>query len=261
MSDQGRPPSEVGDAIPRKQCPVCYRMCDMGDKTCVACGADLTEDASVLEAHHGAAEGGRARRLSFLSFLAGTFTSPGRCFGQLASGAMPPRLALAFIIFFFVSFVPLALAAVLRIDSDGAPSVVFDAGANALLLVNFVQLVVFTAVVVGFSRLMDRPVAVVAAFSLFAYVLGLMNFIHPVQIPLAYVPGFGDTLVKSFAVLYVIWSFLLFVLAAWKALRWNLAAAVGLAFVLSVIQYGLFKLFQAVGFMLRDIHVLWDLRF
>jgi len=261
MSDENRLASEVGDAIPRKQCPVCYRMCDMDDKSCVACGADLTEDASVLEAHHEAGARREAGKLSFLRFLAGTFTSPGRCFGQLASRPMPARLALAFVVFFFVSFAPLGLAAMLRISPDGTPSVEFDLGVNGLLLVNFVQLVVITAIVVSLSRLLDHAVTFVAAFSLFAYVLGLMNFIHPVQIPLAYVPGFGDTLVKSFAVLYVVWSFLLFVLAAWKALGWNVAVAGGLAFGLSLAHYGLFRLSQAIGFMIRDVHVLWDLRF
>lgn len=261
MPDENRPPSEVGDAYARKQCPVCYRMCDMGAKTCIACGADLTEDASVLEAHHEARAGGEATKMSFPSFLVGTFTSPARCFGRLASRPLPGRLALAFVVFFFVSFVPLALAAVLRISPDGTPSMEFDAGVNALLLVNFVQLLVITNLVVVLSRLLDHPVTFVAAFSLFAYVLGLMNFIHPVQIPLAYVPGFGDTLVKSFAVLYVVWSFALFVLVAWKALGWNVAVAAGLAFGLSFVNYGLFRLFQAVGFMIQDAHVLWDLRF
>ena len=258
MRAERRMESEVGD-LAKKQCPACYRMCSAQDTVCRACGAALKDDASVLAySKHGHGEVGPVD-MPFFAFLAGTFRAPWRLFAQLGMRPMSPKLAVSFVIFYILSLVPLALAGMVRITDDGA-SIEYDKWLSALALINLVQLLVITIILAGLSRKLSQSIAFLPLFTLLAYVMGITNVIHVVQVPLALVPEAGVALVKSFGVVYVIWVFSLFFLLIWKALGVHGVPAFGLALLILMVHYGLFKLFQAVGLVLNHVNVLWELR-
>ncbi|MFH0964784.1 MAG: hypothetical protein V2A58_12340 [Planctomycetota bacterium] len=253
MTDLNPPPD-----ISKKQCPNCYRLCDIHAVTCVACGADLTEDASVI-APHARVQEKPVPREGFLSFLGEVLSVPWRPFTRMQSGALPPGQAASALIFYVASLLLLALAAVLREHID-APGFMAVAGANLTVVASIVQVFLLAVIIVICSNIFGEQAAFVAVFSMVAFFLGVLNVLEPVKIPLSFVPAFGNALETSFTWLFRIWFALMLFLFTWKALRWHPIPALGSVFFVGLVQFFAAFLSNSVATYLDGLRRMYEAR-
>ena len=240
MSEE-RVPSDFS----KKQCPNCYRLCDIREATCVACGADISEDVSILETRSRPTRKSSVREASFVSFLAQAVSTPWRLFAAVRGGSLAQRLVSACFIFYLASLILLALAVHFQADGESA-YVATEARADFMVTLNIAQLFLLSIVIVLTSSIFGDRAAFVAVCALVGMFMALFNCLELVKIPLSYVPAFGSTLVDSFAWLFRIWFALLIFLFLWKSLSWHPVPAFAFAFVIAVIYSFAYALVKGV---------------
>ncbi len=241
----------------KKQCPNCYRLCDIHETTCVACGADLSEDVSVLESRPRPPRPPAVRDDSFVAFLAQTLATPWRLFTAIRGGSLAQRLVNACFIFYLASLIVLALA--VHFQAEGS-SVYFVAGARAdfVVVVNVVHFFLLSLIIVLTSSIFGDRAAFVAIFALVGMFLALFNCLELVKVPLSYVPAFGPALLNSFAWFLRVWFALLVFLLLWKGLSWHPVPAFAFAFFIAIIYAFAYALMSGGASFLSGLSAHYD---
>ena len=225
---------EAAVASGKKQCPVCYRICERDDNLCIGCGAELVANVSILRPPRRRPVAAPADVFRLHRLLLYVLTFRPSAFYALGSGHAPSALYGKIMMLFIASWGALLVRAAV-VYRLGRVSFSLDYDVLGVLFTSIFQLLLMLVVLLLANCFFAATRSGLLSLTLIALVVAMSNLMRIIEVPVAFIPKNGLDIAEWILMANGAWLAITLALVLVYALGYSPASGIVGALALSAV--------------------------